>query len=414
MEHGSVFCAGIVGHGSDAGRPASSIEMRRAPWGYAATSRFALGRTMRPSALLLAWACALLAGFPACDSEGGTSSQDRPEKPSEEGVEPEEIPEAVLPEYVWVSPEELQRLPMSGPAWQNLVEAATVPALFPRLRDQNDKTDTTVLAKALVHARRPSPVLRAEVVQACMAAIGTELGGSTLALGRNLPGYVIAADLVGLTPDDDTVFRAWLRTKLSAVHERRSLRSTHEDRPNNWGTHAGGARACIAAYLGDRRELRETARVFLGYLGGRRFYSGFEYGSLDWQADGSTPVGINPAGARRDGHSIDGVLPDEQRRGGGFEWPPPHENYVYEGLQGALLQAVVLGRAGYDVWSWEDQALLRAYRWLHEEAAYPATGDDVWQIHVVNAVYNTDFPAEVGTRPGKNIGWTDWSHGSVD
>ena len=48
--------------------------------------------------------------------------------------------------------------------------------------------------------------------------------------------------------------------------------------------------------------------------------------------------------------------------------------YVYEGLQGALL---------------------RAFRWLHEQADYPAEGDDTWMPHVINRVYRTDFPAPV-------------------
>jgi len=61
----------------------------------------------------------------------------------------------------------------------------------------------------------------------------------------------------------------------------------------------------------------------------------------------------------KDGHRIDGVLPDDQRRGGSFGWPAPRENYVWEALQGALAQAVILHRAGYDVWNWEDRALLR-------------------------------------------------------
>lgn len=39
---------------------------------------------------------------------------------------------------------------------------------------------------------------RTDVINACMDAIGTESGGRTLALGRELGAYVIAADLVGL------------------------------------------------------------------------------------------------------------------------------------------------------------------------------------------------------------------------
>jgi len=77
------------------------------------------------------------------------------------------------------------------------------------------------------------------------------------------------------------------------------------------------------------------------------------------------------------GHeSIDGVLPDDQRRAGGFTWPPQKENYVWEGLQGAVVQAEVLHRAGYDTWNWSDKALLRAVTWETIIAKFPAQSDD--------------------------------------
>ena len=85
---------------------------------------------------------------------------------------------------------------------------------------------------------------------------------------------------------------------------------------------------------------------------------------------------------------------------------------MYEGLQGALAQAVILHRAGYDVWEWQDRALLRAFTWLHEQADFPAQGDDTWQPHVINHFYGTSFPAPVPARPGKNVGWTDWTLGA--
>jgi hypothetical protein len=175
--------------------------------------------------------------------------------------------------------------------------------------------------------------------------------------------------------------------------------------------HAGASRAAIAVYLDDARELERSAQVFRGFLGDRGAYAGFDYGSLSWQADPTAPVGINPRGATKDGHSIDGVVPDDQRRGGGFRWPPHRASYVWEGLQGAFAQAVVLYRAGHvDVWDWEDQALLRAVQWLHEQCNFPARGDDAWVPHVVNHYYGTSFPAPVPSGHGKNVGWTDWTH----
>jgi len=76
---------------------------------------------------------------------------------------------------------------------------------------------------------------RDQVVADCMAAIDTELGGRTLALGRELGAYVIAADLVGLDPADDERFRAWLRRTLTEDLSGRTLQSTHEDRPKQLG-----------------------------------------------------------------------------------------------------------------------------------------------------------------------------------
>jgi hypothetical protein len=250
------------------------------------------------------------------------------------------------------------------------------------------------------------------VIDACRRAIGTEDGGRTLALGRELAAYVIAADLVGLPPDLDAPFRSWLASVRHESLDGRTLVSTHEDRPNNWGTDASASRAAVAVYLGDSADLQRVATVFKGWLGDRAAYSGFDYGDLDWQSNPSQPVGVNPKGATIQGYPVDGVLPDDQRRGGGFAWPPPQENYVWGALQGALATAVILSRAGYpDVWSWQDQALLRAVRWLHDQARFPAEGDDTWLPHLANHYYGTSFPAPVPARAGKNLGWTDWTHG---
>ena len=311
---------------------------------------------------------------------------------------------------IWISPTEIAALPTSDAAWDNLKSAADKPIGTPNLSNQDDPTNVHVLAKALVYAKLGDEKYRTDVINACMAAIGTEKGGRTLALGRELIAYVIAADLVGLPADKDQTFQAWLRTTLTEALDGKTLQSTHEERPNNWGTHAGASRAAVALYLGDAAELMRTAQVFKGWLGDRASYAEFEYGDLSWQADASQPVGINLPGTTKDGHPIDGVLPDDQRRGGGFTWPPPKESYVYGALQGALAQAVLLSRAGYDVWNWEDKALLRAFRWLHDEADFPAQGDDTWEPYIVNYYYGTNFPAPLPSSPGKNVGWTDWTH----
>jgi hypothetical protein len=284
------------------------------------------------------------------------------------------------------------------------------------LNNQDDGTNVCVMAKALVFARAGNPRYGTDVRSALRSIVesGT-YRGRALSLGRELAAYVIAADVVGLRgldPDLDERFRVKIRQLLTTptTDGPRNLVECHERRPNNWGNHCGASRAAVAAYLGDSRELARVAQVFKGYLGDRASYAGFRYGDLAWQCQPRSPVGINPKGCVVDGRSLDGVLPDDQRRSGNRRWPPPHENYVYEGLQGALAQAVILHRAGFDAFDWGDQALLRAVRWLYDTAHYQPVGDDTWIPYVVNYYYGTDFPAPESTRAGKNVGWTNWTH----
>ena len=308
-------------------------------------------------------------------------------------------------------------LPASGGAWQNVLDWAQQSAAGPNLADQNDQTDAVVVAKALVYVRTGQTKYRDEAVAAIMAVMGTESGSGILAIGRNLAGYVVAAGLVGLDGSDDAEFRAWLDQIRFQVFDGAgpalSIISCHEKRPNNFGTHCGTSRLAAAIYLGDDADVANAAVVFRGYLGDRAVYAGFKFGAdLSWQCDPDQPVGINPAGCQKDGHVVDGVLPDDQRRGGSVTWPPPAENYVWEALQGAISQARILERQGYPAFNWSNQALLRAVTWLHEQANFPATGDDTATPYLINAEYGASFPTSTNVRPGKNgLGWYDWFYG---
>ena len=323
-----------------------------------------------------------------------------------------------MPDYIWLSPQEIRQLPTTGKAWKKLKSAADKPLAQPNLSDQNDITNVRVLAQALMFVRTGQQSYRRSVINACVNAINTENGGTTLALGRGLMAYVIAAQLVELPQLQQERFTTWLKQILSKSLKGRTLRSTHQERPNNWGTHAGASRAAVAIYLKDLKELKQTAKVFRGWLGEREVYHNFKYKKVDrWQANPQQPLGINPKGSTKRGHNIDGVLPEEQRRAGKFRWPPPKEGYVWEALQGALSLAVILKRADYQPFVWSDKALLRAVNWLYQVADFPAKGDDIWLLHIVNHFYQTQFDAKIGTKPGKNAGWTDWTfgeHGIMD
>jgi hypothetical protein len=317
---------------------------------------------------------------------------------------------------IWISPAELATVPMSGAAWQQLKAAADGNLGTPNIADQDSNHDVNTLAVALVYARTGNPAYRTKAANAIMSAIGTEAGGRTLALGRNLVGYIIAADLIDLRSYDaakDQRFRAWLSAVRRETLDGKTLISTHEQRPNNWGTHAGASRIAADLYLGDTADLQRAATVFKGWLGDRSAYAGFDYGDLSWQADPKKPVGVNPAGAVKNGRAIDGAFPDDMRRGCGFRWPPCKTNYPWGAMEGAVVQAQLLARAGYDAWHWSDNALLRATQFLfnlsHEAGrSWWATGDDEWMPWVVNHAYGTRFPTAMPAHAGKNMGWTDW------
>ncbi len=319
---------------------------------------------------------------------------------------------------MWISRDELAKLPMSGPAWEQLKKAADGSLGTANIADQDSDHDVNTLAVALLYARTGTASYRSKAADAIMAAIGTEDGGRTLALGRNLPSYVIAADLIDLKSYDagkDKQFRDWLSGVRSEQLDGRSLISTHEDRGNNWGTHAGAARIAADIYIGDKADLDRAAKVFAGWLGNRGSYTGFEYGDdMSWQGDPKNPVGVNAQGTSKDGHSIDGAIADDMRRGCSFQWEPCHTNYPWGALEGATVQADLLHRAGYDAWNWENQAMRRAVQFLYnldkEVGGWWAEGDDEWMVWIVNHAYGTSFPAALPAQPGKNMGWTDWTH----
>lgn len=317
---------------------------------------------------------------------------------------------------MWISREELRALPLASDAWLFVQAAAETPVGEPAIRNPDDTNDVLVLAKALVYARTGDVRYRTEVVAQCLAAMGTEKGGESIGLARNLVCYVIAADLIGLDGSEDARFRSWLvkATQTEVYTDGRTLKQMHEERPNNWGTMAGASRAAVAIYLGDKAELERTAQVFHGWLGDRTAYARFKYGGpdddLSWQADPGMPVGINPKGALKEGHLIDGALPEEMRRGDRFHWPPSPTGYCWEGLQGAFVLAELLYRQGYPVYTWEDQALLRAVQFLYQLGWVPE-GDDQWQVWIINKRYGTEYPTNLQARPGKNMGWTSWAHG---
>jgi hypothetical protein len=332
---------------------------------------------------------------------------------------------------VWLTPGEVQGLPMSGPAWENVKRVADAELPAAQVSDQNSLHDTATLAVALVAVRTGDAAYRRKAAAAIEAAIGSEngplsAGSRHLPIARNTTSYVIAADLIDLRSYDsalDDRFRAWITGLRDNSYDGESpVRLIHEQRSNNHGTMAGAARAAVSAYLGDTAELARTAQVLRGWMGDRASHSWplsrFHDGSATFMPDPSQPRPVNPTGSVVLGLNMDGAQPQELSRCGVFALSPCQTAFPWGGLAGAVVAAEILRRNGYpDVFGWENQAILRAYQWLDRMARVDSywwseavSGDDSWQPWLANHIYGTSLPSVSPTKPGRNMGWTDWTH----
>jgi len=330
---------------------------------------------------------------------------------------------------IWISAAELATRPTSGETWNRMFEAANMVNLVAAEGGHGSIHDVYVMAAALVAVRFDDNVRRQVVADNILKAVTNHIenDGNSLSLTRSLPGYIIAADLIDLknfAPAIDSTFRDWLQFVVyDTTLDDATQVDKHETRGNNHGTQAGVVRIAADIYLDKANDLQRAAMVFQGWLGDSSAYKDFSWGNLCWQVDPGNPVGILPKGATMfvagDIRDVDGVQPDDQRRAGcpqnQTKWPPRTDTHVWGGLQGAVGQAYLLSRAGFDAWNWSDQAIARAVAWQHDplRGNAPAESDDFWILPLVDSVYATSYWAGNPVGYGKQLGWTDWTHGGT-
>lgn len=319
---------------------------------------------------------------------------------------------------IFITQEEILTLPITGAAWTGMKAEADRSPQSPKLSNQDEAENNNTLARALVAVRlgittTEGKSYRDKVIATIRLVPGTESGGRTLALGRKLGAYVIAADLIGYREPGWLSFVSSVRDKSL---DGSTLRKKYEDKSNNWSQSCGWSLAAVAAYLGDQAGLDRVWLVFQGTCGDRTkfVFDDSAFGELVWQPDQSKPVVVCPPGSQIQGHSMSGALPEELRRALlTFRWPPPCENYCWSANEGLLGTAWLLNRAGYDSFGIMDRAILRVMRFLYSSQNCPATGDDTHQPHVLNWVYAKDlganlFPVQSPSKHGKLFGYGDW------
>ena len=333
-------------------------------------------------------------------------------------------------DYLLMSRSALLARPVSGTAWAYLKSVADQSLGTPNLCDQNADHHLRTLAAALVFARTGIAAYGTKARSGVMAALGTQTVGcdnATLALGRQLTAYVLAADFGGLAGTPDATFRTWLsaiRTRIVGGHSIfDSLEHTQMESANNWGAYAGAARIAASLYLGDASDLSQAARIVRGFLGDRSAYAGFgqilSSASLSWACSGSqsTYTPVDPA-CTKSGIDVDGAVVADVSRGGSLGWPPGSTGvgYQLETIQGQGLAVELLSHNGYsDAWSWSSQALKRMAALVTRAVASGVSG---WNATLaarqmpwlLNLRYGTNIPT-ASSGMGRAIGFTDWLYG---
>lgn len=325
---------------------------------------------------------------------------------------------------IWISPEEIARLPIAGQAdctsgtlcyeaWNHIISIAKGATCTDavNLSVYTGKFHARCVYKTALAAARlkTEPGRGAEaqkyyekVVVELERVMGTEQpavpnadgsGGLTdgsLAIARNFPQYLISSDILGIYPDGNsnsfnTTWGKYVKYMAETGFTFRvgdgghTFAHNHDQANSNGNQMSGGLRMILDVYLGNKVDLDLAFLTFRRYTGDRSVGPNltFNSGAQTWIHDLTKPVGVNPVGAKchDKNYPADGVMPNDQGRGGSCpadpDTAPTGTGYPWQGMQGAYAQAMVLDRQGYrdpqgkDPWQLNDQALLRAaqYQW---------------------------------------------------
>lgn len=237
-----------------------------------------------------------------------------------------------------ISNAEIAALPTSGSAWAYMKGKADDALNHLNLVDGSETSDspwlpnynggtylsrpaTQTLAMALVYARTGTVAYKDKVIAACKYLIGTEDSTSTdgtalsdrlLATARQLPAWIMAADLVGMDPTEvgtrtsytTTQWDDWLLTlrdkEISTATSGKAISSCNDQFGHNWAAFCSASRAAIDIYLGDTTDLDATYTNFKRYVGDRTAggtlgsdivsIGEFENSHTGWSANGFVTV----------------------------------------------------------------------------------------------------------------------------
>ena len=235
-----------------------------------------------------------------------------------------------------ISASRLAALPDSGSEWSymlaradnavsglNLSESTPNPD-SPWLPNYNggssvSRPGTQTLAMALVWAKTRNSIYKDSVITALRFLIGTEdelpndgtfLSDRLLATARQIPAWVMAADIINMDNNltgsrlgyTGISFGDWLLTlrdkEISDATSGRAISQTNNERAHNWGCFCSASRVAMDIYLGDENDLaiaRDNLKRWcgdrtLGSLGVFKINEQFSGSHAGWSADGFSTV----------------------------------------------------------------------------------------------------------------------------
>jgi hypothetical protein len=321
---------------------------------------------------------------------------------------------------VWISNEDLMSRPNSGAIWDAVNNRATGALGTANVSDQDSSHSRNTLAAAYVGVRNNDSAMITKATDALTAAIGTESDARWLAVGRNLGAYIIAADVLDIRSGPIYNWIASFRT--IELEDNNNALITEPFNESAWasGSNAsaqeGFVYSALCVYIEDQDELDWNWMAFRRYCGDRTSTHTITSNNDSWQEIPADPVGIQNLGAlATNGANIDGVVSNDMARSNAVATNTPVYNadslYPWVGLNGAGFAALVLHRQGYPAFECSDNALERAFTYLHTLGGQWYDGTEKPDIKwILNVAYGLtyDVVSPVG-RPSL-IGYTDWSH----
>ena len=319
---------------------------------------------------------------------------------------------AAAPDYLIISRDSLMALPASGTAW-NTIKSKADASVSPDLCNQDNKADVNALAAGIVYARTGDTAYRTKVINLINAMMATQkdgCGNAVLAMGRQLGGYVMAADFANYR---DASFTTWLEGILDknvGGHSRWfKLRATAYDSANNWGTFALASVTTADIYLNKSSDIDKDWEVFSGYgvPHGWPFNTGAEYNEqwscIPIDSTGNLPIAINTP-CVKEGINLDGApVQDASRSPFGT-----YSGYIQESLQGYVVMAQLFERTGRNGWAVNDGQICRAAQFGDRSGRLNVSGVSYYVSFMANPFCGLNLPTKTPTSGGRMFGFSDW------